>query len=238
MTSTEAFTNFGRSVINCAPILSEMFNHQSDALNEFHPVSEPPSWRNLRSHSFIYGNTEMGYWPSTILDQLAIQLSSNGAVARAPIDFQIALEQLEGEINSFLVAKKESFGPNGERNAHKAQQFYRNILGLVRTMLNDMFVEASQIELAVNSEFGYVESLALKRIQNEKLLNRVKTYTEKLSLLTYRRLMDLSQDDPKLGVLFRDLAASAEENTRKLKSSSEKLNELFYRTRQMHENTS
>lgn len=143
---------------------------------------------------------------------------------------------LDADIGGFVISIENNVNRYKEAVRSGARDDVGHYLGQVERLVDDLrsslLDSSGQLWQKINSEFGYVTSLALKIKENEAVLNQAKRLNDSLELIKVQEMDEMSGNDPRLRrYLHRWLLDSVELCRRETVDAMHKLNELLFEYR-------
>lgn len=135
------------------------------------------------------------------------------------------LSDIEGLINNYKAATKKI--------AHQdALVYWRSIEEQVYDLRETLKNTTRQLWRQIASEFGYVDSLELKVMENERVLNQAKRLNDGLELVRFDELAEMAGNDIRLRrLLLKVLATGISHCQQELCDALHRLKELLFNLR-------
>lgn len=192
MSSAEQWREFARSIEQCAEQLESL----SSNLGEEGLLDDIPSkWQFFERHEFVIGNQASGYMPSPLLMDIASNLTLQATRQRVAPDIDDWLGQIETEVSHL-------HGALADGNNKQYRRRLQNIHNHVWTMVYGLQEEMQTIDYYIQTEFGHVESLKEKQVENKFCIDRASRYADKLAHLNAKKFSILAHDNSDLGRIF------------------------------------
>lgn len=224
----ERFSQFGDALSKCSELLVELVSLGGD---EAYFDKTPPQFNTLSNLDIVLGNVSDGYSASTLLMDLSRALARQETTKRLAPDVDEWLAQVDLRINLLNNALAES---NNDGYITRISEIRELVLIMREGLTNEM----RNIEFAINTKFGNVESIHDKQAENKYLIARVSRLTDKLMILDYKKLMSLSVGNTDLLTLLPNKLHNTIEDCRlSLINSLPRLKHLLWEFEKISKNT-
>lgn len=192
MSSADKWREFARAIEQCADQLEALSSNLGE---EVMLEDLPAKWQLFERHEFVIGNQASGYMPSPILMEIASNLTLQSTRRRVAPDIDDWLSQLEAEVSHLHGALADG---NNKQYRRRLQNIHNHVWAMVYGLQEEM----QTIEYYIRTEFGHVESLKEKQVENKFCIERAKRYAEKLAHLDAKKFRALAHNNSDLGKIF------------------------------------
>jgi hypothetical protein len=189
---SERFSQFGQAITQCSDLLVTLVNNGGE---EVYFDKTPPKFSLLSNLDIVLGNVSDGYSASSLLIELSRSLARQETTKRLAPDVDDWLSQVDLRISQLNNALVEN---NNDGYVTRLGEIRELVLVMREGLINEM----RNIEFAINTKFGNVESIHDKQSENKYLISRVSRLTDKLMLLDFKRLRSMSGENPDLLILL------------------------------------
>lgn len=200
----DKWRELGKAFIQCADDLEDI---AGSAGTEYYPEIIAAKWAFLERHDLLTGNPASGYMASPLLIELAACLAMDNTRRRAAPDIDHWLLELEKHtllLHNCLTEPTQN--PTQKQNPKQIQKQYQTHLQAINThcwtMICGLEDEIKRIDYYIQSEFGHVNSLKEKRIENQYCIDNVTQYANKIVHLTVHHFARIARDNPDLNRIF------------------------------------
>lgn len=224
----DKWRELGRAIEQCADHLEVLTEQVGD---EVFLDDTPTKWPFFENHDLVMGNPAAGYIPTPVMLELASLLSLNHVRKQVAPDLDDWLGQLEKEVSLFHSAQAQN-------NYRSYQRSLQNIQTLCWTMIYGLQEEIKGIDYFIQTQFGHVQCLKDKQIENKYCIEKVCQYAEKLTHIKVSKLNALAHNNPDLSrIFFSKLVPVVEECREKFKAALPQLRRLLWTYRKQDQTT-
>ncbi|WP_044412386.1 hypothetical protein [Thiomicrospira microaerophila] len=222
------FKGFGRALVENAELLTQLINDSQQPVDIEKPTS---SLMLLENYQFLEKDTDSSYIGGFNLDALSDMLNeaTDGSM-RELTDVTQFLDTLDDYAKKSVIALSESdyelYHKMLKQIQHRCRRFERTI---TRIMVS--------IEQDVDNDFGQSKTMKQKNQQNGALLQRVKSHIERIEVMNYQMLAQLSDDLDIRKSIITYLYDPLEKINKYLGSLIKKLENNLSRLRQLDKKT-